>query len=1233
MKHRILNRTLSAFLAAAMTAAMALPAYASGKTSYTEGEKEFEILWTEGITAPDPGKGSFTAGSVSYGDTALEVLTAGYEASKGWFDLTQTPQPEESQEEGKEPELKYNSGYAAAAANAGYWWMGLNREKISGFDKEGAIQTAPASQSAQDDKLYKEYLEKHPEQENPDVLINETLSQLFNAVLGDTVLSQKIGNDFAALKAALEADKAVILSVKAGEQQRFVNLWGLETDEEGALRGLFVTDSQDEFGMVRYGADQLEIREAWALDGGKTQWDAYVPAESQPSESQPGESQPGESQPDQPQWEDPQYHWSEDLSTCTAKRTAKGDASQVETEQVTPSKEQTKAPTSDQPGVMTYTADFQADWAETQTETRDIPKTETRWNAPVYKWNEDFSACTATRTSQDDPSLEETAQGEVSGQVTVKATCTAPGEKSFTATFKEDWAEPQKKTAAVPALDHDWGEPSYQWSQDHKNCKAVRVCRNDNSHQDVAQGSVTWEQTRKPTSKTSGETTYTAKFSASWTSTQKEAVEDVPALAPQWGEPTYQWSSDFTACTATRVDRVDPERKETADAKVTSRQSKDPTVTSMGETTYTAEFDAEWAKTQTSVQENVPKLTPEWGETEYQWSPDHRGCAAVRVAKNDKNYKESSLAKVSSQVVKKPTMDEMGETTYTAEFTVDWAQKQVTTVRDIPQLSASWHPTEYVWSGDYLKCTAVRRHMEDKNLVERSEARVTSKKTKAPTNNMRGETTYTAEFDVDWAAPQKKVVSNIAAIPDNPHGRPQPSNPTSWNEPTYEWSEDHSRCTARRTKKGDESNVDLTWATVTKKEVRPATCGEPGEAIYTASFTEKWAKTQTVKGEIPTLEHTLKKVEEVQATAAREGMQEHYECQVCHKLFTDPKGQREVTKEQLKLSRPSVSQGYAILNGVPEKDSVVALSAKKFSAALKENPGSVGVSISVGSSSVTYDKKDVETIVAAAGDHDKLQLEIRKVDASDSALTLDQIHAGERNPGADQYLVMLSYVENGKNVPITGLSGCKITVPYAGTDAVRPYLVAEDGSFREVSGRYQNSFLTFEGENGIYLLSEKQPVTEAAGKSGSKVGVIIWSTVLVISGLLVIGLLGFYFYQKKLEGEVVEGSDLSDDFGSLETRVGQSFPGADVPAEEPVPEDDFQQILDEEFPDLEELLKESPTPVEEVISGGAEPEKPAAKPRVTPEAKTPLAPRAPMEKKPTIAEKTAESVNSKNHKA
>ena len=76
-------------------------------------------------------------------------------------------------------------------------------------------------------------------------------------------------------------------------------------------------------------------------------------------------------------------------------------------------------------------------------------------------------------------------------------------------------------------------------------------------------------------------------------------------------------------------------------------------------------------------------LGHDWGKAEYKWSEDALSCTATRVCQNDAVHTESAEAEVTGVKTKEPTCAAMGDTQYTAKFSVDWAETQVTVRSDV----------------------------------------------------------------------------------------------------------------------------------------------------------------------------------------------------------------------------------------------------------------------------------------------------------------------------------------------------------------------------------------------------------------------------------------------------------------------------------------------------------------------------------------------------------------------
>ena len=109
--------------------------------------------------------------------------------------------------------------------------------------------------------------------------------------------------------------------------------------------------------------------------------------------------------------------------------------------------------------------------------------------------------------------------------------------------------------------------------------------------------------------------------------------------------------------------------------------------------------------------------------------------------------------------------------------------------------------------------------------------------------------------------------------------------------------------------------LDHTPGEAVQENVVPATCTEDGsydEVVYCTECGEELSReTKTIKTE----GHKIVFVEEVPATASKDGVKAHYECTECHKLFSDAMGTVEVTAESLIIKAEHL-RGDANMDGV-----------------------------------------------------------------------------------------------------------------------------------------------------------------------------------------------------------------------------------------------------------------------------------------------------------------------------
>ncbi|MFQ7758186.1 MAG: cadherin-like beta sandwich domain-containing protein [Oscillospiraceae bacterium] len=153
---------------------------------------------------------------------------------------------------------------------------------------------------------------------------------------------------------------------------------------------------------------------------------------------------------------EPTWTWNDDF-TASATFTCGNDTSHVETVNAAVTNEVTTAATCEVDGVRTYTAKVTFEGKEyTDTKTETIAATGHAYGAPVWKWNDDFTA-SATFTCANDTSHVETVNATVTNEVTTEATCKADGVRTYTAkvTFEgKEYAD--TKTEVIPALGHDY---------------------------------------------------------------------------------------------------------------------------------------------------------------------------------------------------------------------------------------------------------------------------------------------------------------------------------------------------------------------------------------------------------------------------------------------------------------------------------------------------------------------------------------------------------------------------------------------------------------------------------------------------------------------------------------------------------------------------------------------------------------------------------------------------------
>ena len=389
-------------------------------------------------------------------------------------------------------------------------------------------------------------------------------------------------------------------------------------------------------------------------------------------------------------WETASYTWSDDGSSCNARRVCQNDSEHVETEEATIT-DRVKIPaTCEEDGTTTYTATFSNTAFTTQTkDVVDIPAIGHDWNEPVYGWYLNIGKCVAQASCKNDDTHIASEAVSYSTTITKQATCTEKGSKELKATFNNSLFKTQTCTETIAATGHTWGTPTYTWSSDGKTCTAKVVCNNDASHVVEESGTIKSSVKTSATCTVKGTTTYTATFENELFTTQTKDVQDIAATGHTWGTPTYTWSSDGKSCIAKRVCTKNSSHIETCSGTITSKVKTAATCTTKGTTTYTASFSNSAFTTQTKDVQDISATGHSWGTPTYTWSSDGKTCTAKRVCSKNSSHTETESAKITSAVKTAATCTAKGTTRYTAKFTNSAFTTQTKDVQDISALGHS----------------------------------------------------------------------------------------------------------------------------------------------------------------------------------------------------------------------------------------------------------------------------------------------------------------------------------------------------------------------------------------------------------------------------------------------------------------------------------------------------------------------------------------------------------------
>ena len=469
----------------------------------------------------------------------------------------------------------------------------------------------------------------------------------------------------------------------------------------------------------------------------------------------------------------------------------------------------------------------------------------------TYSWNGDV--CTASAVCSRDSQHTDSESVRATLNI-VDATCTTTGTKTYTAHFTRPWAQDRVRTETIPQKQHSYVD-KYDATHHWKECT---VCHNvidkilhvfgdwivntgatctavGKAHRDCTCGYTEYKDIPML------EHNYVAKHDTTHHWKECTVCHKVIDRAPHdYGNVVYKWNAMHTELVATRQ-CMTCNNMSKAHAVVRGYESKKPTCTAYGTTTYVGVFSESWAIRQELSIDNIAPLGHLWNAVEYKWSNGYAECTATRICIHDSRHVDVASAVVKATITREPTANTVGQHTYVATFEEPWAESRTIVVDDIPS-TGEWR----------LKEVVTPATCDNDGVVTYYESMA------VPGKYFEDISAQREILDIDrWRSEH--------ILPRLGH---------AWSTPQYVW--DETGCTAYTHCTRDGSHVAqerVEFIVVTT----PSTCTEHGNITRTATFVSEWAETQIKRETLPLLEHSY---------IAKHDTTHHWkECTVCHDVI------------------------------------------------------------------------------------------------------------------------------------------------------------------------------------------------------------------------------------------------------------------------------------------------------------------------------------------------------------
>ncbi len=215
-------------------------------------------------------------------------------------------------------------------------------------------------------------------------------------------------------------------------------------------------------------------------------------------------------------------------------------------------------------------------------------------------WAEDYSTCTRTLTCICGESTTDVAE-KIESAVTKEATCSAEGERTYTATFSN--GDTDDETEALPTTAHEF-EYSVIWNYDNDKetdpmtATVTQTCKNCD-HKAVEEDVVATATMDSGWSVIVFEQFHSHNHNMVEGVCSECGYKNVHEHAP--GEYYYDWAEDYSTCSRNYFCAECGERVFVDEVNTTSEVTKAATCSEEGERTYTASFTEGEPQTKTEV--------------------------------------------------------------------------------------------------------------------------------------------------------------------------------------------------------------------------------------------------------------------------------------------------------------------------------------------------------------------------------------------------------------------------------------------------------------------------------------------------------------------------------------------------------------------------------------------------------------------------------------------------------